>query len=193
MSDMQSTLDPLEARIKSLEGFMTGLRWMVPAQMLMLLVLGSGVYTNQSRIHAMAQGVMPGSITADSLSLRNAKGDITVLVSGGANASASVVLFDAQKNVRVSIGLQDDGSPGVWLYDQGHNARAALSLNKDQDPSLVLFNAEKNVRALLGLDSKSDGVASLFGSAGGLNFTAAKGTVQWTPVVGSARDLPAEK
>jgi hypothetical protein len=184
------TLERLATRVERQEGFMYGLRWIVPVLLIAVLLLGA-VHVLQPRMAFTADSITADSITTGSVAVRNAAGEIVALVSPLADGTPHISLFDAQRKVRLSIGLRPNGGPAVTLIDPDQRPRAVLSLNDQQDPSLTMFDNAKLPRGLLGLDTGGSGTIILSGPNGGLALSSTDGRLRWNPAA-PAPDAPGQ-
>lgn len=188
MSDTDITLEHLAARIKRQER----LAYRCIVLGLMIVSVGT-VYALNSRMTLTADSVTAKNLTAETIVLRNGTGKTVAQLLTTADGTPHILLFDDQEKLRLHIGLRRDGGPSVSLLDTEQGARAVLSLNDKQDATLSISNAAKVPRAVFGSDAGDSGHMVLYGTGGGLNLSATDGRVQWTPVGGTAQNIPTQK
>jgi hypothetical protein len=142
----EQTIERLTARLARVEGQLKGLQFAVPA----LVILAVAAFVMQL---SKPSAVHPQTVVAESLGVKNAKGDVVVWLGTAADGAPTISFFDAQQKIRLMAGLSANGRPSLSLIDPQQVPRAVLSLNDQLDPSLTMFNTEKLPRAVFSIDA----------------------------------------
>ena len=182
----QQAIEQLKSRLERTEGQMKGLRFTVVGLSVFAIVALFRQWDKPTVISAK-------SVVAETLSVRNAKGDIVAQIGADSDGTPSIALRDANQKIRLLASVSASG-PSVSLFDPQQVSRAMLSLNENSDPSLTMSNADKLPRSVFAIDKGGSGHLVLYGTAGGLDLAANNGRVRWTPSGGAPVDaLPVTK
>jgi hypothetical protein len=186
----EQTIERLTARLARVEGQLKGLQFAFPGFVIFAVAVFAMQLFKPSAVHTQ-------TVVAESLGVKNAKGDLVISLGTTADGAASISFLDAQQKIRLMAGLSANGRPSLSLIDPQQVPRAVLSLNDQLDPSLAMFNAEKLPRAVFsvdGGDTAASGHLIMYGAGGGLDLSAFDGRVRWNPRGGAPVDImPAKK
>jgi hypothetical protein len=195
MSNTERTVESLAARLDRQAQSMR-LLWVAVVSVPMLWISFSGMWRSDK---IRATSLNADTVFAQTLALSNKMGEIVALLHSSSDGSPQISLFDRQKKLRMSLSLRANGTPVMSLLDADSRDRSVLSLNERHEASLVFYeptepNDQKGPqRVMLTVDTGGSGLLYLFGSAGALNLATGNGRMKWTPVGGTAQDLPLQK
>jgi hypothetical protein len=130
----QLTAEALAARLRILEDDNTSLR-----RSLAYIVAVCAAFAVGALVLSNFLGRV---LSAESLVLRNAKGEAAVIVSGGKNGEPSLGLYGDGHKLRMVIALGRDGAPQVALYNSDEKLRAAFDLDTDGSPAIQLYRPD---------------------------------------------------